>query len=136
VKKVLTIILILAVAAVAGVFLFNRFFPNLEIPFLSEDYSPVKSLVCAYPVRVSGDSMEPLFKSGALVSFDKCISEVKGDLAAGTVIMFQQGGPLRLAVIREKRQDGRGIYYKASPEARPLDLSDVLPDEISAVYRP
>ncbi len=80
--------------------------------------------------------MEPLFKSGALVFFDKCISAIKGDLAAGTVIMFQQGGPLRLAVIREKLVGESGTYYKASPEARPSDLISVFPDEVLAVYRP
>ncbi len=103
---------------------------------MSGENSPVKGLVCAYPVRVSGSSMEPLFRDGALVSFDKCVSEIKGDLAVGTVIMFQQGGPFRLAVIREKLEGESGVYYKASPEARPLDLVDVWPDEISAVYRP
>lgn len=135
-KKVLTVILILAAAAALGFFLFNRFFPGIEIPFLSGENSPIKGIVCSYPVRVSGQSMEPLLKANSLVVFNKCISKTKNDLATGTVIVFSQDGPMRIMVVREKLEGESGIYYKAYPAARPQDFADVFPDDIVATYTP
>ena len=133
-KKIMLIILFLVVAPVVGGFLFNRFFPGTEIPFLTNENSPIKGIVCSYPVRVSGSSMEPILKENSLVIFDKCVSEMKENLATGTVILFSQGGQMRMRTIREKLEGESGIYYKASPETRPQDLIDVFPDNIVGVY--
>ncbi len=78
--------------------------------------------------------MEPILKENSLVIFDKCVSEMKENLATGTVILFSQGGQMRMRTIREKLEGESGIYYKASPETRPQDLIDVFPDNIVGVY--
>ena len=78
--------------------------------------------------------MEPILKENSLVVFDKCVSKIKEELAIGTVIIFSQGGQMRMRTIRQKLEGESGIYYKASPEARPQDLMDVFPDSIIGVY--
>lgn len=93
------------------------------------------ALSCFYPVKVAGDSMEPIFHSGQNITFNSCFKEEKEDLQIGTPILFKNMDRMKISVIREKVEGDSGIFYRVSPESRQTEIIEVFPDNIVAIYK-
>lgn len=78
--------------------------------------------------------MEPTFKEGQTVIFNKCL-ENKTNLEIGTPVVYQGEGRMRLAVIRGKKEAPEGLVYQVSPEARPNESNSISPDKILGIYQ-
>lgn len=133
-KLILNILIAVIVLAIIAVIVWVKFVPTQKISFLAkqDSGSAVSQALCNYPVKVAGDSMEPLLHSGETINFNKCF-ESEG-LAVGQVITYKNGPLMRIAVVREIVEGESGKYYQASPAGRTGDLSQVFPDSIVAVY--
>lgn len=131
-KKVLIILTILIIIIILFVIVWVRLIPVNKINFISESDNILSDVLCIYPVKVAGSSMEPVFREGETVNFSKCFGT--DNLQEDTIIIFRKGSPMKIGVIREIVIGESGIYYKVSPEARELDVSDVFPEDIVAVY--
>jgi len=132
-KKIINIVILVIALVIAAVVLVMRFMPGKVITSILPKSNPLGNVACSYPVRVSGNSMAPVFLDGNTVIFDKCIHD-KENLAIGTIVLFRDFGKVRIGRIREQLAGSSGKYYKISPEARSGDVADVLPDNIIAVY--
>ena len=131
-KKILKIVAIVLVVLIVALALWIKLMPKEKISNLAGKDNLVAKVLCLYPIRIQGDSMEPVFSAGELVNFSKCFKKEK--LAAGTIIMFKSGEFRRVGRIREVRQEESGIYYKVSQEARQGEINDVYPDMVEAIY--
>lgn len=132
-KRILNIVITAIALAVAAIALIWRFAPPGIIERLTGKSGPAKILLCRYPVQVRGDAMAPLFQNGERVTLSKCIND-RGNIAIGTVILYDRPGGMKLSVIREKIEDADGIRYLVSPEARQSEVDETRPDRILAVY--
>ncbi|MFA5155325.1 MAG: hypothetical protein WC453_02725 [Patescibacteria group bacterium] len=131
-KKVYVILSII-IALLVLLFLAFRFMPARYIMGILGDDNKVSTLACSYPLRVAGDSMEPNFKSGQTVIFDKCF--VLDDLAINQIIAFKSGGVIRLGAIDKIEDSSQGLVYKVIQFNRRDRISDVSCDQIVAVYK-
>jgi len=131
-KKILKIVAIVLVVLIVALALWVKLMPKEKVSFLAGKDNLAAKVLCLYPVRIQGDSMEPVFSGGELVSLNKCFA--KEELAVGTIVMFKNGEFRRVGRIREVRQGESGIYYKVSQEARPGEINDVYPDMVEAIY--
>jgi len=131
-KKILKIIAIILAVLIVVLVLWIKLAPREKISFLVGKDNLAAKVLCLYPVKIQGSSMEPVFKGGKLVNFNKCFN--KEDLAIGVIIMFKSGDIRRAGRVREIRQGESGIYYKVSQEARPEEINDVYPDMVEAIY--
>ncbi|MFH1427883.1 MAG: hypothetical protein ABIG60_05155 [Patescibacteria group bacterium] len=112
----------------------SKLIPTQKISFLAKQDpdSAVSQTLCNYPVKVTGDSMNPLFKHGETINFNKCF---EGELLQiDGVVVHDAGNVMRIGVVREVIEGESGQYYKISPEGRQEDISDVFPDNVVAVY--
>lgn len=133
-KKSISIILIVFAVIILLIIIWVKFVPVQKISFLTEQDkdSAISQALCNYPVKVSGDSMSPLFTNGETINFNKCFEgEV---LQVEDVVVHDAGNVMKIGVIREIVEGESGQYYKISPEGRQGDVSDVFPDKIIAVY--
>ncbi len=128
--------LILSIAAiiiVAAVILF-RFLPGKYIIGILGKDNAVSSLACSYPVKISGDSMEPDFKNGQIAYFNKCLEGEK--IGVNTVILFSEGNINRIGIINGLADSSEGnIAYKAIQPNRPDRILNVARSQIIAVYK-
>lgn len=132
-KKVIFIIVIILVVIIVAIFIWVRFVPLNKLDFLKNQEGPVSQVLCLYPVKVSGQSMEPLLTANTKVNFNKCFTEE--DLVKDAIIVFKANSSMRLCVIREiVTQDGQTIY-KVSPAAKEPDLVEVILEQIVAIYK-
>ncbi len=131
-KKLFKIIAIVLAVLIVVLALWIKLMPKGKISFLIGKDNLVAKVLCLYPVKIQGSSMEPVFKGGKLVNFNKCFA--KENLAIGVIIMFKSGDIRRVGRVREIRQGESGIYYKVSQEARPEEINDVYPDMVEAIY--
>ncbi|MFH1537119.1 MAG: hypothetical protein ABID45_03965 [Patescibacteria group bacterium] len=133
-KKLISIILVVFTIIVLLIIIWVKFVPTQKISYLTEQDpdSAISQALCNYPVKVTGDSMNPLFKHGETINFNKCFEgEV---LQIDNVVVHDAGSVMRIGVIREIVEGESGQYYKISPEGRQGDISDVFPDKIIAIY--
>jgi len=131
-KKVLKIIVVVLAVLIVALVLWIKLVPKEKVSFLAGKDNLAAKVLCLYPVKIQGDSMEPVFSGGRLVNFNKCFNKEK--LAVGTIVMFKSGDIRRVGRVREARQGESGVYYKVSQEARPEEINDVYPDMIEAIY--
>jgi len=131
-KKILKIVAIVLVVLIVALALWIKLMPKEKISFLTGKDNLAVKVLCLYPVRIQGGSMEPVFSGGELVSFNKCFA--KEELAVGTIVMFRSGEFRKVGRIREIRQGESGVYYKISQEARPGEINDIYPDMAEAIY--
>jgi len=131
-KKILKIVAIVLVVLIVALALWIKLMPKEKISFLTGKDNLVAKVLCLYPIRIQGDSMEPVFSGGRLVNFNKCFN--KEELAVGMIVMFKSGDIRRVGRVRETRQGESGVYYKVSPTGRPEEINDVYPDMVEAVY--
>jgi len=124
----LTILLILPAFILIGV----RYVPVDKIPILKNRSGAVSDLLCAYSVKAGSDSLSPFIKFGETVNFSRCFE--KEGLEVGHIVVFRDGGALRIGIIRQFINRGR-LFYKVSNEKRPQEINDVLPDDVIAVLK-
>lgn len=89
---------------------------------------------CVYPTRVSGNSMAPTVKSGAVLLLNKCIAS-KDDLLAGQIVLVDERGIKRLGRIKEKLVLQEGVSYKISQDNRPNEEFTVESKKVLAVQK-
>ncbi len=103
----------------------------LNIPLL-RSIPGVSKITCQFPVTVSGRSMEPAIKAGSRVIFNKCF-ENKENLAAGTIVLFNNERGSAVSRIKEKISRQDGFIYKVSQDNRPEAVFEVRPDKIIGI---
>lgn len=133
-KKLISIILVVFTIIVLLIIIWVKFVPTQKISFLAEQDkdSTISQALCNYPVKVTGDSMNPLFTHGETINFNKCF---EGEaLQIDDVVIHDAGSVMKIGVIREIVEGESGQYYKISPQGRQGDISDVFPDKIVAIY--
>ena len=133
-KLVLIIIAVILALIILGIVLWVKFAPTQEMEWLleQEEGSAISEVLCVYPVKVTGDSMDPLFKNGETINFNKCFEPEA--LEVEQVVTYKNGPVMKIGVIREIVEGESGRYYQISPEGRQGDINDVFPDNIVAVY--
>jgi len=127
------IILLITAAVIVSVFLIFRFMPAKYIAGILGDDNNISSLACSYPLRIAGDSMEPDFKSGQTVIFNKCFTQ--DDLAIHKIIAFEDGDVVRLGMINSIENPPKGLTYKVIQPNRGDSVSDVSYNQIIAIYK-
>ena len=132
-KRALTYISVAIVVGIVVVVAWIRLVPGNIINRLIKTGSPVGRLICAFPVKIGGNSMEPALKEGAQAIFNKCVDAGK-KLPVGTIVLFEDSGRRRIGRIREVLDNDLELRYKIAQDARPLDLIEVLPQNIAATY--
>jgi hypothetical protein len=128
-KKIFSIILIVVAVLVIGVVVWVRFVDVGEIEFIKNSDSPIADVVCSYPMRISGDSMEPVYESGETVVFDKCFD--LDDLKVGMAVTYKTDSSLRIVVIR----DIDGDQLDVSNEARADDINTINFSDLVAISK-
>lgn len=112
-----------------------KFVPGKDlVESMPESFLQTSDVICSYPVRVSGNSMEPEFQNGEVVIFNKCILDPK-DLPTGSVVVFQGRGNAhtqRVGRIQSYSSLGGEFEYKISFDSRSNDPIPVSPEEIIA----
>jgi len=131
--KKIYLILVIIVALIILIFLACRFLPAKYITGLLGNNNAASSLACSYPLRITGDSMEPDFKSGQLAVFNKCFTA--DDLAVSKTIAFKEGEVIRLGTINRIENLPKGLTYKVTQPKRQDRVIDVTYDQIIAVYK-
>lgn len=126
-KVVGIVIIVLVVLTILWV----KFFPAGTIKILQDNDNPISTLLCSYPVTVSGESMMPFLQPDTKIIFDKCFSEE--DLVSGMVVVFNDGAMQRIGIIRYTQDLGK-VVYKVSNESRNQELKDVAFSEIVGIY--
>lgn len=132
-KKIITGCSIAFVLVIIIIIIFIKLVPGDKITNFVGSDNDVSDMLCAYPVRVQGDSMAPVFNNGDTVNFSKCIED-KESIPIGAIIIFNAGKVIIIGRIRECISGPSGIYYRVSPEARMDDIRDVYPDTIIGWY--
>ncbi len=131
-RKIYLILIIIFALAVL-LFIVFRFMPARYITAILGRDNSLSSLACSYPVKVTGDSMEPYFKNGQTAYFNKCFQV--GDLGVNNIIVFNDGEVNRLGAIDKIEDLESGIVYKIVQPNRADLVTDVFPDQIRAVYK-
>jgi len=133
-KLILNIIIAIIVLAIVAIVIWVKFVPTQKISFLAkqDSHSAISQALCNYPVKVVGDSMEPVLHNGKTINFNKCF-EPEG-LAVGQVVAYKSEPMFKIGVVREIVTGESGKYYQVSPASRTGDISQVLPDNIVAIY--
>lgn len=133
-KLIISAVIIVFVVIIVLIVIWVKFVPTQKISFLAEQNkdSIISKTLCNYPVKVSGDSMSPLFENGETINFNKCF-KAEG-LQKDDVVVFDSGNIMKIGVVREIVPGESGRYYKISQEARKDDISDVFPEKIIAIY--
>lgn len=95
--------------------LFWRFIPGEKIIGIFGDDTAISSALCLYPVKVTGNSMEPYFMEGERKLFSKCFSQE--DITIGRVVAFKDKAVIRLGVIDQIKEElpGKIIYSVTQP---------------------
>jgi len=127
-KKTLVLIIGIIIIAV-GVYVFINYVQLKDNKFLSENKNFVSDILCAFPLKVSGKSMEPLIMEGETISASKCFS--KEDLKVGLIVVYLENNLHRLTVIREIIND---TQYRVSQEGRKQDIFTINFDQLVAIY--
>ena len=97
-----------------------------------ETFLQTGDVICSYPVRISGDSMEPEFQRGELVIFNKCIQNPK-DLPTDTIVVFQERENVqRVGRIQSYRSLDNKFEYKISQDNRSTNPILISPEKIIA----
>jgi len=133
-KKIIIGCMVAFVVFILGIIIIIRFVPGKLLEKIVGTDSELSEITCIYPVKIQGKSMGTVFNEGEVINFDKCISD-KENIAIGTIIVFKDEQAMRIVRIRKKLDGSSGIFYKASPDGRIEDYSEVFPDDIIAIYQ-
>ncbi len=86
----------------------------------------IEEAKCALPITVQGPVMEPAIKSGSRLLLDKCAD--RQNIAAGTIVLFQQGNAKVVGRVKERTGSGDAVSYTVGQDGRP-DAEFVVPAE-------
>lgn len=128
-KKIIRWVLIIVVILVVSIFVWFRFVDVSEIEFLKNSDNSIADVACSYPMKISGDSMKPIYESGETVSFDKCFDQ--DDLEIGKVVVYKDESVLRVVVIRNI--DGNKL--EVSNEGRAEDVRTINFSDLVAISK-
>lgn len=131
--KTIKIIGVIVALFIAVLVAFWRFAPTRMIEGVADNIGPAKTVLCQYPVKVSGEAMAPIFQHGQLVAFSKCIED-RDNIALGTIILYERPGGMRISVVRERISDANGVIYRVSQEARQNEIDEARSDRIIGIY--
>jgi signal peptidase I len=99
---------------------------------LGEDNTVSKTL-CSNLIKVSGDSMEPFFKNGEIINFNKCF--IISDLTVNTIVAYREGEISKIGVIGEVKELATGTSLQIFRPNRPDEgQRGIAPADILAVY--
>lgn len=132
-KKALKIVAIVFVIFIVALVVFIRFIPTHRMPTVLKTNQTVSQVLCLYPVQVRGSSMEPKFKEGERVNFNKCFNQ--NELEINNVVLFNDRGLKRMATVREVIKSQDKIIYKASQEARINEIIEIKAEQVIAVCK-
>ncbi|MDD3480705.1 MAG: hypothetical protein PHW75_00545 [Patescibacteria group bacterium] len=126
-SRIYTAVIIFIILLAAALYFYKER-PNLKLPILDNiDY------LCNFNVKVSGDSMAPFLTQGKTYSFDKCFAPE--EIKSGVVVNYNDGGTIRLGIIREIINNGIDNVYKISNERDYLKINPVLLSDIYGIYQ-
>jgi len=131
--KKIYIILLAVIAVVILVLLIFRFMPAKYITGILGNDNAASSIACSYPIRITGDSMEPNFKSGQTTIFNKCFTD--NDISVNQTIAFKEGDVIRLGIINSIENLPKGLTYKIIQPNRRDRSFDVSYNQIIAIYK-
>lgn len=123
------IIIFILIGLVIGLFLLYKFLPGEVITNTLGDNNALTDTLCAVPVKVAGDSMEPLFKNGVKTNFTKCFEQ--NEIQIGTVLMFKDENVNRLAVVKNITDDQIALYQ---PNHLDRPINNITFENIIAIY--
>lgn len=131
--KIIAFVLSFVVFIILTYVFILKFVPGKDLAgSLPENFLQTADVICSYPVRISGDSMEPEFHNGLLVIFNKCIKNPK-DLPTDTVVVFQgKGNVQRVGRIQSYSGLDDEFKYKIIQDNRSNNPILVSPEEIIA----
>jgi signal peptidase I len=132
-KKALKIVAVIFATLIALLIVFIRFMPARTMPAVLKNNKIVSKVLCIYPVKVRGSSMEPMIKEGSRVNFNKCFNQ--NELEVNNLVLFNDRGSKRISTIREVIKGQDEIIYKVSQEARIDEIMEINPEQVMAVYK-
>ncbi len=133
--KIITFLLI--IAGVGILFFALEAFSPIKISSLLQGGAgtPFGESACTRIVTVPDASMEPTFKAGGVVLFNKCIEGKTNDLKPGTIVLieptFQQE---RIRIVRKKDELAGKLTYKVSSAKTPKAFEDAAASDIKGIY--
>jgi len=89
----------------------------------------VSNTLCTLPVKVLGDSMDPILKNGEKANFNKCF-EV-GEISKNTILMFKEGTNNRLAVVKQMEGEKLKLFQ---PNRGDQVIAEILIEDVVAIY--
>ena len=131
--KIIALILSFIVLIILIFVFILKFVPGQTlVESVPETFLQTGDVICSYPVRISGDSMEPEFQNGELVIFNKCIQNSK-NLPTDTIVVFQsEGNTQRVGRVQSYNNLDNKFNYKISQDNRSTNPTLVSPEEIIA----
>jgi len=129
-KKVLLVIIAVIILILLASIIWVKYIPANTVSFLKSD-SGIGKVLCKYPFKIQGSSMEPEIVEGETVTFSKCFE--KDELSVGIYVVFRDRNYTRVGKIREIQDNDENVIYKVSQNARPEDVFEVSPSDIVAV---
>jgi signal peptidase I len=133
--KILTFIIFLA--GVLGILFIIEAYSPVSISSLLQGGAgqPFSESACTEIVTISGSSMEPTFKEGAVALFNKCVEGKVDNLQPGTIVLVE---PLfqsrRIRIVKKKEVLGGKVNYQVYAAKTPSQLEDVPASDIKGVY--
>ncbi len=128
-KKTKNIIGYSFLGLVVLIILLYKFLPSDVITSLVGKDNPASEVLCALPVKVMGDSMEPVLKAGEKVKFNKCFETE--EIGENTILMFKDGSTNRLAVVKELKEEKLALFQ---PNRGDQIIAEILIGDVIAVY--
>jgi signal peptidase I len=129
-KKYLLVILALIITILLVSIIWVKYVPASSISFLKSD-SGLGKVLCQYPVKIQGSSMEPDFLEGSRIIFSKCFE--KNALDSGTFVVFRERNYTRVGKIQSVKEEKEEVMYEVVQNARPEEVFQVSPNDIVAV---
>jgi hypothetical protein len=128
-KKIKNIIIYSLVSLIILLVLLYKFLPaHIIFNTIGKD-NIVSSVLCAVPVKVSGESMEPFLKSDKRINLTKCFEP--DEIKENTVVMFRDDSVNRLAVIKNINEDTIQLFQ---PNRINRKINDITIEDIIAIY--
>jgi signal peptidase I len=128
-KKTKNIIIYTFLGLVVLIILLYKFLPAETIINLAGKDNAVSNTLCTLPVKVLGDSMDPILKNGEKANFNKCF-EV-GEISKNTILMFKEGTNNRLAVVKQMEGEKLKLFQ---PNRGDQVIAEILIEDVVAIY--
>jgi hypothetical protein len=128
-KKTINVIVYSAVGLIILLVLLYKFLPADIITKIAGENNAASNILCAVPVQVAGDSMEPFLTAGNKINFTKCFD--RNEIQINTVIMFDDGDNKRIAVVKNINGNMLELFQPNRAENK---INDITMDEVAAIF--